>query len=563
MESPAADLSAARSTDGTPPPTPHVAEAAAVQATRDATGGGAGRNLVVCCDGTGNVWGNERDTNVVKLARACVKDERQLLYYDPGVGTASDFPAVSWLDQLWFQIRLWIGLALGGGVYENIASAYGFLIANYRPGDRIFLFGFSRGAFTARAVSGMVNLFGVVRPAGDVMVPTLLRIYFSQRGTPRTQRADDIRAHFTDPAGREARVYLIGVWDTVATVGGLRRRAISSDQSTADKRFDHIRHAVADGEYRHSYEPRLYGGRNRDAPETVERPGGGTEFRPSLKQVWFAGAHSDVGGSYREAGLSDIALEWMLEEAAALGLRLAPPDAQPPRRPDPRACAHDQAFVGFTGAWWALAGLQRRAPPADACKHPSLVARERQGAPEAWLPMWRSARFLLPFAAYLVLAALISAQTPDVAGSPCRPALQLPCFQLWPLGAAPSVIEGYAQKLSASLWLDLGLIVVYTHLLCIVALQTVRRLRDWRPDDAAAHRRLRRFTWLSLLTAPLADVVENLLTAWYLASERPTVGVALALVSALKWLALLILFAAFGFAQWRGRPRRVPCPPPA
>ena len=293
------------------------------------------RNLVICCDGTGNVWGNEQDTNVVRLVRACAKTPSQIVYYDPGVGTASEFPGIGWFEAFKVRIQRLIGLAFGGGIYTDIGSAYAFLIRNYREGDRIWVFGFSRGAFTARAVAGMVNLFGVVRPAGEVMIPVLLRIYFSDRSVEdkhmrnRQQLANDIRCNFADEPGSTARVYFTGVWDTVESVGGLRMIRISSSTSTVGKAFDHVRHAVAAAEYRAKYEPRLYPDPNRDEPGWVEiLPDGGElevgkvkpaddgtfEYRPGLKQLYFPGAHSDVGGSYDDRGLSDCSLKWMLDE---------------------------------------------------------------------------------------------------------------------------------------------------------------------------------------------------------------------------------------------------------
>ena len=165
------------------------------------------RDLILCCDGTGNVWGNRRDTNVVELAKRLVQDERQVLYYDPGVGTVNGFPAVSRLQALWNHLRLLAGLAFGHGVYENIAEAYRFLILNWRAGDRIWLFGFSRGAFTARAVSGMVSIFGVVRPSAESMIPTLLGVYFSE-----PDEADRRAGRSTDgtPRAIEGPLYIAG-----------------------------------------------------------------------------------------------------------------------------------------------------------------------------------------------------------------------------------------------------------------------------------------------------------------------------------------------------------------
>ena len=141
------------------------------------------RQLIICCDGTNNnLTGRVRDTNVTKLCELFAPDANaQLLYYDPGVGNPGLLPGASLTDQFSrFSERLY-GLAFGKGVYENIAQAYLFLMRHYQPGDQIFLLGFSRGAFTARSIGGLVTQFGLLRPAMDDLVPTLQHIYFSDQ----------------------------------------------------------------------------------------------------------------------------------------------------------------------------------------------------------------------------------------------------------------------------------------------------------------------------------------------------------------------------------------------
>ena len=122
------------------------------------------RNLIVCCDGTGNIWGNGHDTNVVKLVRLLVKDDRQVVYYDPGVGTTDNFPPIGVWNKVKAFARRVMGLAMAGGIYESIGQGYEFLVDNFRAGDRVCLFGFSRGAFAARSIAGIVDQFGIVRP---------------------------------------------------------------------------------------------------------------------------------------------------------------------------------------------------------------------------------------------------------------------------------------------------------------------------------------------------------------------------------------------------------------
>lgn len=506
-----------------------------------------GRDLVVCCDGTSNILGNQRDTNVVKLMRLCEKSGRQLVYYDPGVGSANTYPGVALLDRLQLQLGLLKGLAFGGGIYENIAEAYTFLVRNYRAGDRIWLFGFSRGAFTARAVSGIVNLFGIVRPSAETLLPTLLRAYFSDparagaEGRYRNDIARDMREHFADEAGREARIHFIGVWDTVATVGGLRRRQISSDNTIEGKRFDHVRHAVAEGEYRASYEPRLYRGVRGEAPRFVMREVGGQAvpcWQPSLEQVWFPGAHSDVGGSYPESGLSDLALRWMVLEAHRAGLALVPgwQAAVPAGKPD--MPAHDAADAA---PLWALAGLRQRQIPPGETLHPALaarLARERAGERPSIHRTPTHAR-MLRTALALGAAALLALWWLTARAGADTSAAHLAWAQL---AAAwrPEALARYAGPgLAALLWLDGVLIASYAFLMCHAAVWSARRLHLAREGDRHFHRRMQWALMLPIWCAVAADVAENLLTA--AVAQAPVHGgaaAALSFAAAAKWAAL-------------------------
>lgn len=520
------------------------------------------RDLILCCDGTGNVWGNRRDTNVVELAKRLVQDERQVLYYDPGVGTVNGFPAVSRLQALWNHLRLLAGLAFGHGVYENIAEAYRFLILNWRAGDRIWLFGFSRGAFTARAVSGMVSIFGVVRPSAESMIPTLLGVYFSEpdeadrRGKLREDTAADIRRHFADAHGQQARIHFIGVWDTVETVGLLTRRRITGSQDLADKRFDHVRHAVAADENRRKYLPRLYEGDWREQPgRALQRQADGQVREvelPSLKQLWFPGVHSDVGGGYARRGLSDIALGWMLDEAREQGLRLDE-RTERPLQPDAHACAHDQPLTRAFGPWWALLGLQRRPPPPEGLAHPSLAGRHPLGGPQLWAPPWRHVAVRTPVIAVVLTLLTLLTLTAMVDPAGQTGVGDLARWQLLAPWLAESRAGLYRGRLLPLLAVDLMLIAAYTQLLCVGCAYTVRRLAGWRPHDDAAHRRLGHALLGLLWAAPLGDLAENALTALVAADPASWLRWPLALAAAIKWAALGGMLALFGWGALRGR----------
>lgn len=182
------------------------------------------RPLIICCDGTNNnLTGRRNDTHVAQLCELLAPDsQKQLLYYDPGVGNAGELPEANPWDHLKQKMVRLSGLAYGSGIYENIATAYRFLMHHWQPGDEIFLYGFSRGAFTARSVGGLVTQFGILRPEMDVMLPTLLHFYFLDR-----DKYEDSYLHtktqiselFASKPARTAPVWFVGLWDTVASVG--------------------------------------------------------------------------------------------------------------------------------------------------------------------------------------------------------------------------------------------------------------------------------------------------------------------------------------------------------
>ena len=198
------------------PATPVTGEAKPKTATRKT----AGRNLVVLLDGTGNELGGAlsdqvsdiRISNVLKLYRIAQKGERQLVYYAPGVGTIG---RVDWLYRWKQKFLAVVGLATGYGLDANVLGAYRFLAENWRENDRIFIFGFSRGAWTARVLAGMLHLIGLVRPSQLNMCDNALATY--KRAA--TEKKLPIAWHFSRVMGsRFPTVHFLGVWDTVASV---------------------------------------------------------------------------------------------------------------------------------------------------------------------------------------------------------------------------------------------------------------------------------------------------------------------------------------------------------
>ncbi len=331
--------------------------------------------LVLCFDGTNNtITGGSSDTSVAKLCKVLAPaDGRQLLYYDPGVGNVGQLPGVAPGDKLRARLQRLYGLALGRGVYQNMADAYLFLMRNWQPGDQIYVFGFSRGAFTARGVAGLVARFGIMRPSMDTMVATLVHLFFADRtDSPAEQDAirDQIAACFCSAEGAVAEVWFTGVWDTVESVGSpLSRKRIKTLPTIVGQCFRHVRHALALDEHRNSFTPQPY---------IIEQGYPYADHGQSIKQVWWRGAHCDIGGGYSDAesGLSDEALLWMLDESIGKGLlvkeearagdgvdrdgalALVRTPAQPGGLLQPRTpLAHSE---DFSEAYWALCGLHVR-----------------------------------------------------------------------------------------------------------------------------------------------------------------------------------------------------------
>jgi len=258
------------------------------------------KNIVICCDGTGNEFGN-RNSNVVKLFTALtVHPKTQVAYYDPGIGTMGANNALSALSK-WFTRML--GLAFGAGLLDNVGDAYRFLMQNWEPDDRVYLFGFSRGAYTVRVLASMLHMFGLLPRDNQQLTPYVLR---------SLKRMDDageqLARSFKKVYSLECKPHFVGVWDTVSSVGWITD-PLTVRYSKNNPDIQVGRHAISIDERRCFFRQNLWG-----APA----PG------QNYKQVWFAGVHSDIGGGYPEpeSGLAKVTLQWMTAEAMAAGLVL-------------------------------------------------------------------------------------------------------------------------------------------------------------------------------------------------------------------------------------------------
>lgn len=335
------------------------------------------KNIVLCLDGTGHQLKARGNTNVITLYQMLDLSDpaRQVAYYSPGVGTFSDASAFTPMAR---RISRLSGLALGTGMRKNIAEAYTFLMRTYEPGDAIYLLGFSRGAFTARALAGMLQLIGLMRPDSDNLVPYAVRAY-ARRASARAREnpADGYwktahefagtfarRSNPTPVRGRDERtgipIAFVGMWDSVKATGILRwdvRWPFTRQlRNTAV-----VRHAISIDEHRRPY---------REYPVAPLKRGGDRQI---IDQAWFAGVHSDVGGTFPDDGrLARITLKWMVDGALDAGLLLRPGAYE-------RQCAVSEAdasgVVHRMGAAWLLVGRRRRHIAPGSALHASVRAR--------------------------------------------------------------------------------------------------------------------------------------------------------------------------------------------
>ncbi len=261
------------------------------------------KNIVICLDGTWNkddgkdpkVDGSEA-TNVNILSKIALdENDTQTVYYDAGVAT-------HWYDHV-------IGGISGWGLTKNIIQAYAELVEKYQDGDNVFLFGFSRGAYTARSLAGFVYTCGLQESStGEDEIEDLFRTY--KQGSEEERRS--VKA-----SNRTCPIHMIGVWDTVGALGIPK---IVFDEKLTDPyvRFHDTKlnpeiraayHAIACDEQRRAFAPTLW---NVSAKQEGQ----------ILEQVWFAGVHADIGGGYPERDHSNIALRWMINCAEKHGLKL-------------------------------------------------------------------------------------------------------------------------------------------------------------------------------------------------------------------------------------------------
>lgn len=259
------------------------------------------KRLILFFDGT---WNDPEDqTNVFRLStRVCDKDGdiEQRFFYDPGVGTSQ-----------WSRLR---GGAFGFGLSQNLREGYEWLAKRYADGDEIWVFGFSRGAYTARSLVGMIRKCGLL----NIVTPSLMdkaeALYRDKNEKPDGANCSSFKEYYSC----RPRIHFLGVWDTVGALGVpgtfySEKGKFAWHDTELSGTVDRAYHAIALDEYRAAYDVCLW------TSKTGEKKSNNMD----VEQRWFIGAHANVGGGYgRDDKLADIPLHWMIQKATQAGLKM-------------------------------------------------------------------------------------------------------------------------------------------------------------------------------------------------------------------------------------------------
>jgi uncharacterized protein (DUF2235 family) len=291
------------------------------------------KKIFVFCDGTGNEFAATREkedanSNVVKLYTTLRVTNKQVAYYHPGVGTIGNPAIQNRVLRFWSKVK---GLAFGAGFRDNVLDAYRYLMETYNDGDEIYVFGFSRGSYTARALAGMLHGYGLLCRGNEGHILYAWKMFCDdveksrqelkkkphERDKHLVPDAHTITGNFAfaQTYSRDVTIRFMGLWDTVSSVGWIYKPVRLLDMAR-NPIVQVGRHAVSIDERRAFYRDNLWGDpyaiNDPLWPKVLSDQG----IAQDLAQVWFPGAHSDVGGSYPqwEAAPANEALEWMIGE---------------------------------------------------------------------------------------------------------------------------------------------------------------------------------------------------------------------------------------------------------
>lgn len=253
------------------------------------------KNIIICCDGTGQDL-DGKQSNVLQFYRSLQPSEDQICFYEPGVGTVENHIGAG------ANVARKLDGAFGYSVQKQACCAYKFLVNCWEPQDKIYILGFSRGAYSARVLAAMIRNLGLLTKEHEHLV-NLGWKHDSQTEWHAMRRFKRDFAHQAP-----TRIHFVGVWDTVSSFGPMTNPRLLPSTANNDS-IDHIRHAVAIDEKRACFASNHFGTKSK-------------KYCKSFKEVFFPGVHGDVGGGLEESGLSKIALKWMYDEARDLDCML-------------------------------------------------------------------------------------------------------------------------------------------------------------------------------------------------------------------------------------------------
>ncbi|SIS57083.1 Uncharacterized alpha/beta hydrolase domain [Roseivivax lentus] len=340
------------------------------------------KKIILLLDGTSNQIDAKQRTNVLRLYQCLRKMDDQVVYYDPGVGTIGDENV--WLSA-WRKVQEVWGMATGWGLDRNVKDAYQFLVENYDPGgeaedgtkvpaDEIYLFGFSRGAYSARVLAGFLHAFGIIEPRNLNLLNYAYRAYKRIGEGGGAHAFEEIRLYENILDPHRPTIRFMGLFDTVASViewGRFGPRLKSHAFTKNNTSVQAIAHAVSIHERRTMFRGKLWPEGQVFKPNRFMK----TEDAPEQHalEVWFWGVHGDIGGGYGEAEsrLAKLPLVWMIEEAEAQGAvfwtqtvnKIARGTKDDYVPPDPLGKQHDSMSI-----WWRIVEILPRRKPEDSKK---------------------------------------------------------------------------------------------------------------------------------------------------------------------------------------------------
>jgi len=282
------------------------------------------KRIIICCDGTWNKpdqenRGKRKPSNVIKMVRGINPIDQggthQIVYYQIGVGTGRGSDK-------------WLGGGTGMGLSENIIESYRFLANNYVAGDQVYLFGFSRGAYTARSIVGLIDVAGLLPKDNIFYMKEAYELYHSQADADEATVLEQSKTFKQKHECLDVPIEFLGVWDTVGALGvpvglfsGLNKK-YAFHKVVLSPSVKGSFHALAIDERRKAFAPTLW---SPDQPLSKDK----------LEQRWFAGVHSNIGGGYDQDGLANVALHWLKDKAKTFGLEC------------------DETFLGnYEGEYW-------------------------------------------------------------------------------------------------------------------------------------------------------------------------------------------------------------------